>query len=108
LFWHPEGSNEIQLWYDESALCLGWTCQDTDLQAALTERDSPLWQGDVVECFLTREDLARYFEFECNPLNAVFDGIVTNELDAKGVSIQFQADTRYTAKTMQSAGKRTP
>jgi hypothetical protein len=96
---------ELRLWYDEDALYLGWICQDMDIQATFTNRDSKFWEEEVVECFITSKDLTRYFELQWNPLGGVFDAIITNQLNAKGISKNFDGDWSYTAKGMKSAVK---
>ena len=96
---------ELRLWYDDQALYLGWTCQDVDIQATFTNRDSKFWEEEVVEFFVTAKDLNRYFELQWNPLNGVFDAIIDNDLDEKGVSKSFHGDWSYTARGMQSAVK---
>jgi hypothetical protein len=98
-------ATELRLWYDDQALYLGWTCQDTNIQATFTNRDSPLFEEEAVELFVTPNELARYFEFEWNPLGAVFDAVIHNELRTNGSSKGFHGDWAYTAKTMQSAAK---
>jgi hypothetical protein len=35
---------EVRLWYDQAALYLGWTCEDYDIQATFTQRDSRFWE----------------------------------------------------------------
>ena len=57
----------------------------------------------VVEFFVTSKALNRYFELEWNPLGGVFDAIIENKMDEKGVSKSFRGDWGYTAKTMKSA-----
>jgi len=96
---------ELWLWYDDNALYLGWTCHDVDIQATFTNRDSKFWEEEVVECFITAKDLNRYFELQWNPLGGVFDAIITNDLDGRGVSKNFQGDWSYTATGMKSAVK---
>jgi hypothetical protein len=96
---------EVRLWYDDEALYLGWTCYDIDIQATLTNRDSPLYQEEVVEFFVAPRDPTHYFEFEWNPLGTVFDAIIDNRLDSRGVSIAVRGDSSYTAKGMKSAVK---
>jgi len=96
---------ELRLWYDEDALYLGWICQDVDIQATFTNRDSKFWEEEVVECFITSKDLTRYFELQWNPLGGVFDAIITNQLNTKGVSTNFDGDWSYTAQGMKSAVK---
>ena len=96
---------QLRLWYDDHALYLGWTCQDVDIQATLTNRDSKFWEEEVVEFFVTAKDLGHYFELQWNPLGGVFDAIITNELDEHGISKTFQGDWSYTAKGMKNAVK---
>jgi hypothetical protein len=95
----------LRLWYDDEALYLGWTCRDSDIQATFTNRDSRFWEEEVVECFLTPKALDKYFELQWNPLGGVFDAIIENEMDAKGVSKAFHGDWSFTAKGMTSAVK---
>src|SRR5947207_3618677 len=96
---------EVRLWYDKKALYLGWLCQDSDILATFTNRDSTFWDEEVVEFFVTSKALNRYFELEWNPLGGVFDAIIENKMDEKGVSKSFRGDWSYTAKTMKSAAK---
>lgn len=96
---------QVRVWYDDRALYLGWTCTDTDIQATFTARDSRFWEEEVAEFFITKNDLARYFELQWNPLGGVFDAIIRNTLDARGVSREFKGDWSYTASGMRSAVK---
>jgi hypothetical protein len=95
----------LKLWYDDEALYLGFTCVDDDIQATLTNRDSKFWEEEVVECFLAPKQLEHYYELQWNPLGAVFDAIIDNNLDAKGKSKSFKGEWAYTAAGMQSAVK---
>lgn len=102
----PERENtELLIWYDDEALYLGWICKDIDIQATFTNRDSKFWEEEVAECFITAKDLGHYFELQWNPLGGVFDAIITNQLDSKGISTNFDGDWSYTAKNMKSAVK---
>ena len=78
---------------------------DLDIQATFTNRDSNFWDEEVVEFFVAPKDLKRYFELQWNPLGGVFDAIIQNDLDEKGVSTAFHGDWTYTAKGMSSAVK---
>lgn len=98
-------ATQLRLWYDAQALYLGWVCRDTNIQATLTNRDSPLFQEDAVEFFLTPKELGRYFEFEWNPLGAIFDATIRNHLRSDGTSRYFQGDSSYNATSMQCAAK---
>ena len=95
----------VRAWYDDTALYLGWTCSDTDIQATFTARDSKFWEEEVTEFFITAGDLARYFELQWNPLGGEFDAIIANTMDERGVSKKIDGDWSYTAKGMKSAVK---
>lgn len=96
---------ELRLWYNNTALFVSWLCHDQDIQATLTNRDDQLWNEEVVEFFVTPGELNRYFEFQWNPLNTVFDAIVTNRLDEHAASQGYQFDTNFTATNFICAGK---
>jgi hypothetical protein len=96
---------DVRLWYDDTALYLGWTCTDSDIEATFTERDSKFWEEEVVEFFVTSKTLERYYELQWNPLGGVFDAIIDNKLDVQGVSTNFTGDWNFTAKGMKSAVK---
>jgi len=95
----------VRIWYDDTALYLGWTCIDSDIQATFTARDSKFWEEEVVEFFVTSKTLERYFELQWNPLGGVFDAIIDNKLDQQGVSTNFNGDWSFTANGMKSAVK---
>src|SRR5439155_13658370 len=103
-FFNNDGSGRerehttTRLWYDDHALYLGWTCKDIDIQATFTNRDSKFWEEEVVEFFVTPNELTNYFELQWNPLGGVFDATVTNQLDEQGLSKSFEGDWSYTAK----------
>ena len=96
---------EVRLWYDKTALYLGWNCADSDIQATFTARDSKFWEEEVVEFFVTPKELKRYFELQWNPLGGVFDAIIDNQMDDRGVSKNFTGDWSFMAKGMKSAVK---
>jgi hypothetical protein len=98
-------STEVRIWYDDAALYLGWICEDTDIQATFTQRDSRFWEEEVVEFFVTPAALDRYFELQWNPLGGTFDAIISNELAPDGRSKQFKGDWSYTAPNMTFAVK---
>jgi hypothetical protein len=96
---------EVRLWYDDTALYLGWICTDSDIQATFTNRDSHFWDEEVVEFFVTPKELKRYFELQWNPLGGVYDSTVDNEMDERGVSHNYKGDVSFSAKGMKSAVK---
>lgn len=93
----------VRIMYDKTALYLGWTCRDSDIQATMTERDSRFWEEEVVEFFVTPDVLSRYFELQWNPLGGVFDATIVNTLNAQGISEKFVGDWDFTAAGMTSA-----
>jgi hypothetical protein len=98
-------ATEVRVWYDQAALYLGWICEDYDIQATFTQRDSRFWEEEVVEFFVTPSTLDRYFELQWNPLGGTFDAIIANDLAPDGRSKQFKGDWSYTAATMTFAVK---
>jgi len=63
--------------WTDSHLYLAFHCEDRDIWGTLTERDSALYNEEVVEAFLSPTgDLRHYYEFEVSPLNAIFDATV--------------------------------
>ncbi len=97
---------EVRVWYDDAAIYLGWTCQDSDIHGTFTKRDSKLWEEEeVVEFFVAPKTLTRYFELQWNPVGGIFDAIIENELDERGMSKAFEGDWTFTAKGMTSAVK---
>src|SRR5687767_11621305 len=98
-------STTVRIWYDDTALYLGWTCTDADIQATFTARDSRFWEEEVVEFFVTPNALSRYFELQWNPLGGTFDAIISNQLAPDGRSKQFKGDWSYTAPNMTFAVK---
>lgn len=94
---------EVRLSYDDAALYLAWVCRDTDIQATFTARDSKFWEEEVAEFFVTAGGLGRYFELQWNPLGGVFDAIITNDVDERGVSRKFDGNWAFTAQGMKSA-----
>lgn len=93
-------STEVRLWYDANNLYIGWTCQDADMLATYTQRDSELWNEEVAEFFITPQALETYFELQWNPLGTIFDALIHNRLDANGFSKSIQGDWNWTAKGM--------
>ncbi len=73
----PRLSTSVRVGLREGVLFVRFDARDAGVVATLTERDGPLWTEDVVEVFLSPEDPSRvYYEFEVNPLGALFDARV--------------------------------
>ncbi len=108
-FYHNNGDGieteptTLRLCYNSTYLYLGWTCKDTDIQATITEHDANLWDEEVVEFFVTPNELTRYYEMQWNPLGTTFDGLIVNTLDDKGFSVLCDLDRKWEAKNQKSA-----
>jgi len=73
----PRLSTSVRVGLREGILFVRFDARDEGVVATLTERDAPLWKEDVVEVFLSPEDPPDvYYEFEVNPLGALFDARV--------------------------------
>jgi hypothetical protein len=70
----------VRLHATRSALTAAFECHDTDPWGSLTRRDDPLYSEECVEVFLAPGGLdpVDYFEFEVNPLGALFDARIHN------------------------------
>jgi hypothetical protein len=63
----------------DGALVVRFDGRDEATVATLRGRDQPLWREDVYEVFVSPLDPPTvYFEFEINPLGALFDARVTS------------------------------
>ncbi len=65
---------------DDSHLRIRFECRDGNRWATHTQRNAPLWQEEVVEAFIApgAGTPRSYFEFEVNPLGALFEAVVHN------------------------------
>ncbi len=74
----PRLATAVRLGLRGGALCVRFDGRDSgEPVATLARHDDPLWTEDVFEVFLAAEDPpVRYFEFEINPLGAIFDARV--------------------------------
>jgi hypothetical protein len=75
----PQHKTVIKACWDDSAIRILWHCEDDAIRATYTNRDDPLWSEEVVEVFLCPgRNLTDYYEFNFNPLGAVFDAHISN------------------------------
>ena len=75
----PRLRTAVRVGFREDALLVRFDGHDDGTVASLRRRDEPLWTEDVYEVFLAPVDPpTTYFEFEINPLGAVFDARVTS------------------------------
>jgi len=70
----PRLATAVRVGARDGALLVRFDGRDRGVVATLTGRDDPLWKEDVFEVFLSPADPpAIYYEFEVNPLGALFD-----------------------------------
>jgi hypothetical protein len=61
----------VALLWDDEHLYFGFTAEETDVWASLTERDSKIWLDNDLELFIAGKDA--YYEFEINALNVIYE-----------------------------------
>ena len=70
----PRLTTAVRVGARGGALLVRFDGRDRGVVATLTKRDDPLWKEDVFEVFLSPGNRpAIYYEFEVNPLGALFD-----------------------------------
>jgi hypothetical protein len=70
----PRLSTSVRVASRGGDLLVRFDGRDRGVVATLTRRDDPLWKEDVFEVFLSPAHAPQvYFEFEVNPLGALFD-----------------------------------
>ena len=81
----PRLRTSVRVGTRDGALLVRFDGRDDGTVATLAGRDDPLWTEDVFEVFLTPFDPPTvYFEFEINPLGALFDARVESpDLDRR-------------------------
>ncbi|HUR58066.1 MAG TPA: PQQ-dependent sugar dehydrogenase, partial [Opitutaceae bacterium] len=73
----PKQLTRVRLLWDRDALYFFAEMEDTDLTATVSEHDGKIWQNDAFELFLRpSEQHPGYYEFEVNPLGAVYDAFL--------------------------------
>ena len=73
----PRLRTAVRVGVRNGVLLVRFDGRDAGTVATLTRRDDPLWTEDVYEVFLAPLDPPTlYFEFEVNPLGALFDARV--------------------------------
>jgi len=85
----------VRLAYDEEFLFLRYDCDDTDIWAESTERDSAIFNEEVVELFIGpgEEDTTHYYEFEVSPNGVMLDlTLYSPNFQRKGLVADFAWD----------------
>jgi len=80
----PEYETTARVLWDDENLYVGFEATDPDIWSEITERDGPLWEGEVLEVYVDPDgDGLNYKEFEVSPLNAVIDLNIEREEDGR-------------------------
>ena len=61
----------VAMVWDDECLYFGFTAEETDVWATLTERDSKIYEDNDLEVFIAGKDA--YYEFEINALNTIYE-----------------------------------
>jgi hypothetical protein len=61
----------VRILWDDRFLYFGFTAEETDVWATLTERDSKIWEDNDLEMFIAGKDA--YYEFEINALGTIYE-----------------------------------
>ena len=61
----------VAMLWDDHCLYFGFTVEETDVRAYLTERDSRIYEDNDVEVFIAGQNA--YYEFEINALNTIYE-----------------------------------
>ena len=81
---HSRPTGAKMLWDDDHLYFL-FTMEDGDVWSTLTERDDQIWREEAVEIYLDPDgDGLDYAEIEINPLNAIFDLLLSKPWRARG------------------------
>jgi hypothetical protein len=81
----PALRTRAKLLWDRSCLYVGIACEETDVRAAMRDRDQPLYRENAVELFLDPDDDGRdYAELEVNALGTIYDTLLNKPYSAGG------------------------
>ena len=71
---------EVRVCWDATHLYVRFDCADRDIWGIATARDAAIYDEEVVELFIAAgsDPPTRYCEFQVNPLNTRFDGMIDN------------------------------
>lgn len=68
---HAWFDTRVRLLWDDEFLYFGFSAEETDVQASLTERDSKIWFDNDLEIFIAGKNA--YYEFEINAFNTIYE-----------------------------------
>lgn len=102
----PRLSTAVRVGLRDGHLLVRFDGRDRGVVATLTRRDDPLWKEDVFEVFVSPEESATvYYEFEVNPLGALFDARVESP---EGRRETMRADVSWNCPGLSAHVERRP
>ncbi|MEP6992914.1 MAG: carbohydrate-binding family 9-like protein [Acidobacteriota bacterium] len=104
----PRLPTSLRMGLRGNTLCVRFDGKDAGVVASYTRRDDPLWEEDVFEVFLAagEDPPLVYFEFEINPLGALFDARIQSP-EGRRSSMRTQTEwdcLGFTARVAQKGG----
>ncbi|HEX7252956.1 MAG TPA: carbohydrate-binding family 9-like protein [Thermoanaerobaculia bacterium] len=105
----PRLATALRVGLREDSLLVRFDGRDDGVVASLKRNHSPLWTEDVFEVFLSPvEPPSRYYEFEVNPLGAVWTGRVESpDLDRRTMRVESSWRCRgFSARVVVAAPRR--
>lgn len=99
----PRLATSVAAYHDDELLTVVFAADDDEIVATFYGHDEPLWQEDVVEIFLSPEDLTPYFEIEVNPLGTTFDARIDSP---DGIRATMKTDLAWTCEGLFAALRR--
>ena len=94
----PAAATAARIAFDDQALYLAFRCTEPktgDLKAAGAAKDDPIWEGDVVEVFVSLgEAPTPYRHFIVNPRNVQWDGQSGEDADDVSWNATWQSATK--------------
>lgn len=82
----------VALLWDADYLYFGFSAEESDVQATLTERDSKIYEENDLEIFIAGKDA--YYEFEINARNTIYE-VFWIWKDAHGASGRYSALSEF-------------
>lgn len=88
----PKQRTIFSAMWDSESLLIRFICQDDFLCSDYKERDSEIYNQDVVELFITSDDIYHYKELEQSPYNVQFDAdIIYHDPENIDIAIAWDA-----------------
>ena len=95
---------EVRLWSEEGAVKFLFECVDNEIVSKGKAFNDKLYEGDVVEFFLTLGSREKYLELEVNPDGAEYAVIVVNEGGMGNVRLYPLESSPFTSRTERTKG----